>query len=63
MVNTLAPSFLIGSFIFLPETRACINAWMSLNFKPMHSLITEFAVLKRLNCLVRGAFENSASKR
>ena len=32
LVNTLAPSFLIGSSSFLQVTRTCMKAWMSLNF-------------------------------
>ena len=32
LVNTLAPSFLIGSSSFLQVTRSCMKAWMSLNF-------------------------------
>ena len=31
-MNTLAPSFLIGSSSFLQVSRTCIKAWMSLNF-------------------------------
>ena len=31
-MNTLAPSFLIGSSSFLHVTRICIKAWMSSNF-------------------------------
>ena len=31
-MNTLAPSFLIGSSSFLQVTRTCIKAWMSSNF-------------------------------
>ena len=32
LVNTLAPSFLIGSSSFLQVTRTCMKAWMSSNF-------------------------------
>ena len=32
-MTTLAPSFLIGAFPFLQETRTCIKACMSLNFR------------------------------
>ena len=32
LVNTLAPSFLIGSSLFLQVTRTCVTTWMSLNF-------------------------------
>ena len=31
-MNTLAPSFLIGSSSFLQVTRTCMKAWMSSNF-------------------------------
>ena len=31
-MNTLAPSFLIGSSSFLQVTMTCMKAWMSLNF-------------------------------
>ena len=31
-MNTLAPSFLIGSSSFLQVSRTCMKAWMSLNF-------------------------------
>ena len=31
-MNTLAPSFLIGSSSFLQVSRTCMNAWMSSNF-------------------------------
>ena len=32
LVNTLAPSFLIGSSSFLEVTRTCMKAWVSSNF-------------------------------
>ena len=31
-MNTLAPSFLIGSSLFLQVMRTCMKAWMSSNF-------------------------------
>ena len=31
-MNTLAPSFLIGSSSFLQVTRTCMKAWMMSNF-------------------------------
>ena len=31
-MNTLAPSFLIGSSSFLQLSRTCMKAWMSSNF-------------------------------
>ena len=47
-MNTLAPSFLIGSSSFLQVTRTCIKAWMSLNFGEIPPQITELAALGRL---------------
>ena len=32
LMNTLAPSFLIGSSSFLQVTRTCMKAWMSSNY-------------------------------
>ena len=32
LMNTLAPSFLSGSSLFLQVTGTCVTAWMSLNF-------------------------------
>ena len=31
-MNTLAPSFFIGSSLFLQVTKTCMKAWMSSNF-------------------------------
>ena len=31
-MNTLTPSFLIGSSLFLQVTSTCVTAWMSSNF-------------------------------
>ena len=31
-MNTLAPSFVIGSSLFLQVSRTCMKAWMSSNF-------------------------------
>ena len=31
-MNTLAPSFLIGSSLFLQVSRTCMKVWMSSNF-------------------------------
>ena len=41
VVNTLAPSFFIGSSSFLQETRSFMKAWMSLNFNKIRPLTTE----------------------
>ena len=40
-MNTLAPSFLIGSSLFLQVTRTSMKAWMSSNFR-------KFATIKNL---------------
>ena len=47
-MNTPAPSFLIGSSLFLQVTRTCIKAWMSLNFGKIPPQTTELAALERL---------------
>ena len=54
LVNTLAPSSLIGSASFLQVTRKCIKAWMSSNFGKIPPQITELAALGRLknHCII-----------
>ena len=47
-MNTLAPSFLIGSTSFLQVTRTCIKAWMSSNFGQIPPLTPELSALARL---------------
>ena len=50
-MNTLAPSFLIGSSSFLQVTRTCMKAWLSSNFgqiPPPTSKLSALACLK--NC-------------
>ena len=47
VVTTLVPSFLDGSSLFLPITRATIKARMSLNFGKIPSLTSELAALER----------------
>ena len=47
-MNTLASSFLIGSSLFLQETRICMKAWMGSNFNQMQPLTTELPALERL---------------
>ena len=47
-MNTLAPSFLIGSSSFLQVSRTCIKAWMSSNFNQMPPLTPELSALERL---------------
>ena len=46
----LVPSFLIGTFSFLLETRTYIyiKAWMSLNFNQIRPLTTDLPDLERL---------------
>ena len=39
-VNTLAPSFLIGSYSFLQEIRTCIKSWMGFDFNEIQPLTT-----------------------
>ena len=46
-MNTPAPSFSIGTS-FLQVTRACIKAWMSLNFGKIPPPTTELAALEHL---------------
>ena len=48
VVGTLAPSFLIGSYLFLQVTRTTIKAWMTLNICQIPSPTTELAALERL---------------
>ena len=48
LVSTLAPSFLIGSSLFLQVTRTTIKTWMSSNFGRIQFLISELAALERL---------------
>ena len=47
-MNTLAPSFLIGSSSFLQVTRTCIKSWSSSNFGKIPRQIMELAALGRL---------------
>ena len=47
-MNTLAPSFLIGSSSFLQETRTCIKAWMTSNFNQIRLLTADLPALERL---------------
>ena len=50
-MNTLAPSFLIGSTSFLQVMRTCIKAWMSSNFGQIPPPTPELSALARLkNC-------------
>ena len=50
-MNTLAPSFLIGSTSFLQVTRTCMKAWLSSNFGQIPPPTPELSALARLkNC-------------
>ena len=48
VLNTTAPSFLIGSSLFLQVTRTCITTWMGLNFNQIQPQTTELPALERL---------------
>ena len=48
VLNTSAPSFLIGSSLFLQVTRTCITTWMGLNFNQIQPQTTELPALERL---------------
>ena len=48
VVNTLAPSFLIGSSLFLQVRRTTIKSWTSLKFDQMGPWTAELAALERL---------------
>ena len=48
VVNTLAPSFLIGSSSFLQVTRTTIKSWKSSKFDQIRSWTAELAALERL---------------
>ena len=48
VVNTLAPSFLIGSSSFLQVTRTTIKAWASSKFDHIRPRTAELAALERL---------------
>ena len=48
VVNTLAPSFLIGSSLFLQVRRTTIISQTSLNFSQIRPRTAELAALERL---------------
>ena len=48
VVNTLVPSFLNRSSLFLQVTRTCMKAWMSLNFGQIPPPTLELSALARL---------------
>ena len=48
VVNTLAPSFLIGSSSFLQVTRTIIKSWTSSKFDQIRPWTAELAALERL---------------
>ena len=47
-MTTLAPSFLIGSSLFLQVTRTSIKSWMGLKFGSIRQRTYELAALERL---------------
>ena len=47
-MTTLAPSFLIGSSLFLQVTRTTIKSWMGLKFGSIRRRTYELAALERL---------------
>ena len=47
-MTTLAPSFLIGSSLFLQVTRSTIKAWMGSKFGQIRPATEELAALERL---------------
>ena len=47
-MNTLAPSFMIGSSSFLQVTRIYMKAWMSSNFNHIPPPTPELSALGRL---------------
>ena len=50
-MNTLAPSFFIGSSSFLQVSRTCMKAWTSSNFNQIPPPTPELSALARLkNC-------------
>ena len=48
VVTTLAPSFLIGSSLFLQATRTPIKSWMSSELGSIRRRTYELAALERL---------------
>ena len=48
VVNTLAPSFLIGASLFLQVTRTTIKSWTSSKFDQIRPWTAELAALERL---------------
>ena len=51
--HSFALSFLIGSSSFLQVRRTAIRAWISSNFRQIHSQTAELAALERLKNLHR----------
>ena len=47
-VNTLAPSFLTGSYSFLQVTSTAIKAWMGLKFSKIEHGSMKLVALERL---------------
>ena len=48
VINTIVPSFLIGSSSFLQVTRICMKAWVSVKLCQIQPLTTELAALEAL---------------
>ena len=48
LVTALAPSFLIGSSLFLQVTRTTITSWMGSKFSKIQPGINELAALESL---------------
>ena len=48
LVTTLAPSFLIGSSLFLQVTKTTIKAWMGSKFGQIRPWIVELTAIERL---------------
>ena len=48
VVNTLAPSFLMGSSSYLQVTRTCIISWTGLKFSQIRPRTAELAAFERL---------------
>ena len=58
VVSTLAPSFLIGSYLFLHVTSSAIKAWMGLKFSNIKHGSMELAALE---CLKKSPYSYNGS--
>ena len=59
-MNTLAPSFLFGSSLFLQDTRTYIKAWINLNFNQIWPLTMKLPALARLEKSMYNAVNTQA---